>query len=112
VTVFQHDEHRLADLARARAFVDYEADLLDRLDYAAWLTLWTPDGRYILPIDREATDYVDRLNHVYDDASMRAQRVERLLSGHAPSASPIMRTIRAVGRMRLMEASPSQLVVA
>lgn len=112
MTAFHHDERAMADLALARAFIDYEIDLLDRLDYPAWLALWVPEGRYILPIDRQPTDYADRLNHFYDDASMREQRVERLLSGHAPSASPIMRTVRTAGRVRLLEASADELRVA
>ena len=49
---------------------------------------------------------------VDDDASMREQRVERLLSGHAPSATPIMRTVRSTGRVRLLETSPDNLFVA
>ena len=102
----------LDDLALARAFIDHEADLLDRLAYAEWLALWAPDSRYVLPIDRQATDYANRLNHIYDDASMRQQRVERLLSGHAPSATPIMRTVRTVGRVRLLEADAGRLVVS
>lgn len=112
MTMLQHDERGLADLALARAFIDHEADLLDRLDYAAWLELWAPEGRYILPIDREATEHADRLNHIYDDASMREQRVERLLSGRAPSASPIMRTVRVISRVRLLETRADDLVVA
>lgn len=102
----------LDDLALARAFIDHEADLLDRLAYAEWLELWAPDGRYILPIDRQATDYANQLNHIYDDASMRRQRVDRLLSGRAPSATPIMRTVRTVGRVRLLETDANDLVVS
>ena len=102
----------LDDVALARAFIDHEADLLDRLAYADWLALWAPDSRYILPIDREASDYGSRLNHIYDDAAMREQRVERLLSGHAPSASPIMRTVRTIGRVSVLEADASELLVS
>ena len=102
----------LDDLALTRAFIDYEADLLDRLAYIEWLALWAQNGRYILPIERQAMDDENQLNHIYDDASMRRQRVERLLSGRAPSASPIMRTVRTVGRMRLLETDASALVVS
>lgn len=112
VTNAAFDDCRLEDLALARAFVEYEGDLLDRLDYAEWLALWHPDGRYILPIDRDVTDHASRLNHIFDDSAMREQRVARLLSGHAPSASPIMRTIRSISRVRLLEADAHELVVA
>lgn len=102
----------LDDLALARAFIDHEADLLDRLAYLEWLELWAQDGRYILPIDRQAADYANQLNHIYDDASMRRQRVNRLLSGRAPSATPIIRTVRTVGRVRLLETDTGALVVS
>jgi 3-phenylpropionate/cinnamic acid dioxygenase small subunit len=102
----------LDSLATARAFVDYEADLLDRLAYDEWLGLWEEDGRYIMPIERGEIDYRDVLNHIYDDATMRRQRVHRLLSGHAPAADPVMRTVRTVSRVRLMEANEGELVVA
>ena len=102
----------LDDLAQARAIVEHEADLLDRLAYADWLEMWGPDGYYVLPIDREAQEFATRLNHIYDDAVMRKQRVERLLSGHAPSASPIMRTVRMTGRFRLIEADDAKIVIS
>lgn len=100
------------DLGLARGFIDYEADLLDRIEYETWLELWAPEGHYIVPIDRQQTDYANRLNHIYDDSVMRKQRVERLLSGHAPSANPIMRTVRMAGRVRLLEAQPDRLIVS
>lgn len=112
MTFLSFDQGRLDDLALARGFIDYEADLLDRLAYAEWLRLWDATGRYILPIDRGVADHANRLNHVYDDASMREQRVERLLSGHAPSATPIMRTVRTVSRARLLDADGDTLTVA
>ena len=83
-------------------YLDYEADLLDRLDLQEWLKLWLPSGRYIVPIDRETSDHANTLNHIYDDHAMRAQRVERLLSGLALSASPPTRTVRSISRMRIL----------
>lgn len=112
MTLVRFDKSQLDDLALARAFIDHEADLLDRLAYKEWLKLWDAGGRYILPIDRDRVDYASRLNHIYDDRSMREQRVERLLSGHAPSATPIMRTVRTVGRIRLLETDEEALAVA
>lgn len=83
-------------------FLDYEADLLDRLDLHEWLKLWLPSGRYIVPIDRESNDHANSLNHIYDDQAMREQRVGRLLSGLALSASPPTRTIRSISRKRIL----------
>jgi 3-phenylpropionate/cinnamic acid dioxygenase small subunit len=97
---------------RAVAFLDLEADLLDRLEYREWLDLWDPSGLYVLPIERIDTDFESRLNHIYDDHDMRSKRVERLLSGHAPSATPIMRTVRSAMRVRLLESAPDQLLLS
>lgn len=99
-------------IAEASAFLDYEADLLDRLALREWLALWLPEGRYIVPIDRQITDYANALNHIYDDQAMRIQRVDRLLSGLAPSASPPTRTVRTVSRIRILEDRADSLTVS
>jgi len=75
-----------------------EADLLDRLDYKAWLALWSADGRYIIPVDTTASDHEAVLNIVLDDAAMREARVKRLLSGFSMSSAPPARTVRTVSR--------------
>ena len=85
-------------LDEAIAFIWAEADMLDRLDYKAWLSLWTDEGRYIIPTERSVDDYDDRLNVVNDDAEMRAARVKRLLSGFSMSSAPPARTVRTVSR--------------
>jgi 3-phenylpropionate/cinnamic acid dioxygenase small subunit len=85
-------------LEAATAFVWAEADMLDRLDYKAWLPLWTADGRYVIPTGRDIEDFDDRLNIVNDDARMRAARVKRLLSGFSISSAPPARTVRTVSR--------------
>ncbi|MGE0666141.1 MAG: aromatic-ring-hydroxylating dioxygenase subunit beta [Sphingomonadales bacterium] len=102
----------LDHLRQASAFLDYEADLLDRHAFREWLALWDRNGRYILPIERGETDFENSLNHIYDDHTMRSQRIERLLSGHAPSATPVMRTVRSVSRVRLLGAEHGRLLVS
>jgi 3-phenylpropionate/cinnamic acid dioxygenase small subunit len=93
-------------LQSAIEFIWLEADLLDAHDYAAWLALWTGTGRYIIPTERDATDYAAVLNVVYDDHAMREARVKRLQSGLSMSASPSARTVRTVSRFREMNESP------
>lgn len=82
----------------AIAFIWAEADLLDRLEYKKWLPLWTEEGRYIIPTERNAEDFDDSLNILNDDAEMRAARVNRLLSGFSMSSAPPARTVRTVSR--------------
>lgn len=97
---------------RAAAFLDLEADLLDRHAYREWLDLWAPSGCYVVPIERSDTDYESHLNHIYDDHDMRVKRVERLLGGHAPSATPVTRTVRSVTRIRLLECGADQILLS
>ena len=85
-------------LDEAMQFVWHEAELLDRQDYARWLDLWTEDGLYVIPIDRDEEDAADRLNVAYDDAEMRKARTKRLKSGFSMSSAPSARTVRLVSR--------------
>jgi len=86
------------DLHDAAAFIWHEAELLDRHRYGDWLALWMPAGRYVIPIDRETTDYASALNIVYDDDALRRARVGRLESGLSMSALAAARTVRTVSR--------------
>ncbi|RZQ61410.1 aromatic-ring-hydroxylating dioxygenase subunit beta [Amycolatopsis suaedae] len=85
-------------VARAVELVWREAELLDRPDYAAWNELFTGDGIYVVPIDRDATDFAASLNMVYDDARMRRLRVNRMTEGYAIAAVDAARTVRTVSR--------------
>ncbi len=85
-------------LQAAMEFMWAEADLLDRRDYDRWLTLWTSDGTYIVPTERDLEDYTDVLNYAYDDVTMREMRVRRLKSSFSMSALTASRTVRTVSR--------------
>lgn len=85
-------------LEEAAAFVWTEAELLDRLAYREWLPLWTDDGIYAIPIERDGGDPTSALNIAYDDAVMREARVKRLLSGFSMSSAPPARTVRTLSR--------------
>ncbi|MFI6698654.1 aromatic-ring-hydroxylating dioxygenase subunit beta [Streptomyces sp. NPDC050509] len=75
-----------------------EAHLLDARHYEEWDALWAEGGEYVVPIDREATDFASRLNLVYDDDRMRRMRIERLTGGFSISATAAARTVRSVSR--------------
>ena len=90
------------DVALAAEFIALEADLLDSRDYASWLALWVLDGKYVVPVNPDETNYEDMLNYAYDDAAMRDMRVRRLTSGESMSAANAGRTLRSVSRFRLL----------
>ena len=89
---------RAIDLQEAVAFIWREAELLDVRDYDAWLRLWTPAGRYVIPIERDVVDHAGALNIAYDDGPMREARVKRLRSGLSISANAAARTVRTISR--------------
>lgn len=98
-------------LQEAAEFVWREADLLDSLSYRDWLKLWTHDGLYIVPIDRDAEDYAASLNVLYDDREMREARVKRLLSGFSMSSAPPARSVRTVSRFRMLESGDESVTL-
>ncbi|MFT8674989.1 MAG: aromatic-ring-hydroxylating dioxygenase subunit beta [Acetobacter sp.] len=90
-------------LNEAVELVTLEADMLDHGDFTPWLSLYTQDGLYIVPIDPDTDDFEDILNYAYDNAEMREKRVQRLLGGRAISAAPPARTVRLLSRYRLLD---------
>lgn len=98
-------------LQEAAEFIWREADMLDHYDYKPWLTMWTEEGLYVIPVVRDTDDYANALNIAYDDAEMRTARVKRLRSGFAISSAPAARTARTVSRfVRLNETADSLTV--
>lgn len=89
-------------LAAAVEFIWREATLLDRKDYQAWLALWDPAGKYVVPIEPETTDFEATLNYVYDDQAMLAKRIERMTSGFSVSAVDSATTVRSASRFTLV----------
>ncbi|MFD3589829.1 aromatic-ring-hydroxylating dioxygenase subunit beta [Streptomyces sp. NPDC058683] len=82
----------------AVSLIWHEAHLLDARRYAEWDELWCEGGEYVIPIDRDVTDFASRLNLVYDDDRMRRMRIERLTGGMSISAAAAARTVRSVSR--------------
>lgn len=103
----------LADsrVARAIELVWHEAELLDDKKYETWEQLYTDDAMYVIPIDQEGDDFASSLNMVYDDARMRAMRVERMVQGYSPSAVAAARTVRTLSRFAVTEVSDTDVTL-
>lgn len=80
-------------------FLWAEADLLDAKRYQEWLTLWTGEGHYVIPVEKDGDDFANMLNIAYDDAIMRDARVKRLQGGFSISAAPPAESVRTVSRI-------------
>ncbi|TDC91824.1 hypothetical protein E1161_14790 [Saccharopolyspora aridisoli] len=96
-------------VSRAIELVWREADLLDRKDYVTWQGLYADDGIYVIPIDRDAEEFDDVLNMVYDDQRMRRLRVNRMTEGYAIAAVDSATTVRTVSRFVATEVSDSEV---
>ena len=77
-----------------------EARLLDDWNLDAWLTLYTPDARYVVPTtDLPDGDPETDLVFIDDDYTRMAARVVRLQSRHAHREYPWSRTRRFIGNV-------------
>ena len=92
-------------------FINIECDMLDFLQYEAWLNLWDKDGLYIVPVDQQTDDFANTLNLAYDNDLMRQMRVERLLGGEAISTTPPARTIRTPSRFRILNTDKGKITI-
>lgn len=87
-----------------------EARLLDDWNLDAWLTLYTPDARYIVPTtDLPDGDPGTDLLFIDDDYSRMAGRVVRLQSRHAHREYPWSRTRRFIGNVMVTETEGDEI---
>lgn len=96
-------------VARAIDLVSLEAELLDRKEYQVWQELYSADGVYVVPIDRETEDFGKQLNLIFDNDTMRRSRVVRLTEGFAISAVDSAITTRTLGRFVVASVDDSEV---
>jgi 3-phenylpropionate/cinnamic acid dioxygenase small subunit len=93
--------------ADAEALIYRECRLLDQLDLEEWLTLFTEDGIYWLPIaDGDPGEAAELISIVYDDAERRSERVYRTLHTPVLDQNPRSRTVHLVGNVEVGEPDP------
>jgi len=86
------------DIERVRQFLYREARLLDSGELREWLTLFTGDGLYWVPIDEDQPP--ERCaSLVRDDGPARDERVYHLLETPFPAQSPPSRTVHVVANV-------------
>jgi 3-phenylpropionate/cinnamic acid dioxygenase small subunit len=84
--------------AEAEDLLYHEARLLDERRLEEWLTLYTEDALYWVPIDENApVSSTGAL--IYDDAMRRKERVDHYLNNDFPAQSPRSRTVHAVSNV-------------
>lgn len=93
----------MSDLHRRIEDLVYrEAELLDDLSLQQWLSLFTSDGVYWVPVDPTKSRQ-ESASLIYDDALGREERVHHLLHLKFPAQNPRSRTVHCVSNVRLIE---------
>ena len=78
----------------------HEAALLDQRKLEAWLTLFTEDGVYWIPLDDSAPAGT-AASIVHDTPLSREERVHHLLHNDFPAQSPRSRTLHLINNVRV-----------
>lgn len=96
-----------------------EAAALDERRYSDWVTLFTDDAHYFVPIRRTRT--VDELDKEFtnpgdmayydDDKAMLEARVRKLETGYSWSEDPPSRTRHCISNVRLIKEDSGELTV-
>ncbi|WFU44291.1 aromatic-ring-hydroxylating dioxygenase subunit beta [Bradyrhizobium sp. CB82] len=76
------DEKTIAD------FIYREAELLDTMQWQAWLDLFHQEGRYWMPLEWQQQDPVLQPSLMYEDLLLLKVRVERLAGERTFSQKP------------------------
>jgi benzoate/toluate 1,2-dioxygenase beta subunit len=87
--------------AAIAAFLAEEAEFLDTGDYNAWLSLFTDDARYWVPLRPEQTDPVGEVSLFYEDLALMQERIGRLR--HVRALGAPVRTSHLIGNVRVLE---------
>ena len=69
-------------------FIYLEAELLDTMQWQAWLDLFHPKGRYWMPLEWQQQDPVLQPSLMYEDLLLLKVRVERLSGERTFSQKP------------------------
>ena len=93
-------------------FLFKEAELLDEWRLDEWVSLFTEDGRYVVPTtDLPEGDPQRDLVFIDDDVTRLRARAVRLNSRHAHREYPWSRTRRFVSNVRVKETNDSEISV-
>jgi 3-phenylpropionate/cinnamic acid dioxygenase small subunit len=111
-TVDAETQHRIEQ------FLYYEADLLDRFEMEAWLTLLDEDIVLRVPVrtarhpGSERPEFSEESSYLREDYGMIRERVGRLAKEYAWSENPRSRVRHVIGNVRVIEETDETLTVA
>ena len=88
---------------RVEQFLYHEARLMDEQRYDEWLSLWTDDALYFVPVNDEGIDPKRHVTLIYDDRRRLEDRITQLKSQVHWSQEPRSRMRRVVSNVEVSE---------
>jgi len=87
-------------------FLYQEARLLDTQRYEEWLSLFTDDATYGVPLEQGQKDPYETSSIIHDDRTLLELRVRQIRHPRAHARQPLARTVHQIGNiMQLGEAN-------
>ena len=80
-------------------FLYHEAHLLDTQRYEEWLSLFTDDATYWVPLEQNQQDPEQTSSLIYDDRTLLELRVKQMRHPRAHARAPLPRTVHQVGNI-------------
>ncbi len=93
------------------AFLLHEARLLDERRWDEWLSMFSDDGWYWVPIEEGQADPRHTVSLMYDDRQLLETRVRRLMQGKLHTQAPPSRTSRIVANATVEKDAGAPLLV-
>lgn len=89
------------DIRLIERFLYDEAQMLDDRRFEEWLSLFSSNGWYWVPIEADQDNPFDTVSIIYDDRKLLETRVRRLNNANIHAESPPPRTSRIIGNVIL-----------
>jgi 3-phenylpropionate/cinnamic acid dioxygenase small subunit len=86
-------------LRAVEQFLFRQSDILDGCRWDEWLDLFTPDGRYWMPVTRDQQAWDGVPNIFNEDIHIMEMRARRVVHPHAHSQQPPMRLSHVVSNI-------------
>lgn len=96
-------------LKRVEQFLYHEARLMDEQRYDEWLSLWTEELTYFVPVNEEDSDPKRHVTLIYDNRRRLEDRIEQLKSHVHWSQEPRSRLRRVVSNVEVSSGADAQV---
>ena len=85
------------DLQKIAMLLHHETEYLNTGRYDDWLSLFTDNGRYWVPLSPEQSDPINEVSLFFEDKKLMQMRILRLTDESAPALALPLRTSRLTG---------------